>query len=112
MLIEVGEVIHVLMRRYFDGQPKRHFLGKITQIEGMCVRARGYTFMTGTSEPGFRKQDTIGERLISLHDDSTIVTVMPSGFDVERATYSMRSGFVVVTDGKHEAELDETAGLR
>jgi len=45
MIINKGEKLHVMRRRGFDGDLRRHFAGIVTESEDTTVRLQGYAFI-------------------------------------------------------------------
>lgn len=45
MIVNRGEIVHVVTRRLFDGDLRRHFVGKVEEAEGCVARLKGYTFV-------------------------------------------------------------------
>lgn len=51
-VLEVGEPVHIITRRLFDGDVRRHFTGRVTAAANDLVRAEGWVFVfnRGTNE--------------------------------------------------------------
>ena len=45
MVVEKGEKIHVMIRRKFETDLRRHFIGEITAVSGTLVRVEGYSYL-------------------------------------------------------------------
>ena len=53
MIISVGEKLHIILRRQFEGDVRRHFLGTVEAHEGAVIRAKGYTFIYNRAKTRF-----------------------------------------------------------
>ncbi len=100
--VAVGEIVHVIARRSFDGDLRRHFVGRIVAAEGLSVRLEGYVFAFDISHKElFVKLDEERTRILNLGDSGLIVNVLPRETDVEKVHYVQEAdGKLVVTDGK------------
>ena len=45
MIVKPGDKIHVMSRRNFDNDLRRHFVGEVTQASDVAVLATGYVFV-------------------------------------------------------------------
>jgi hypothetical protein len=52
MVLKVGEKIHVIVRRRWEDDLRRHFVGEVTEATENVARAKGYVFVfhSGTNE--------------------------------------------------------------
>lgn len=106
MILEIGEKIHVMVRRNFETDLRRHFIGEVTAISGLMVRVEGnvYVLNMGTSEYIQRPSKRV--RLFGLADSGNIINVLPSESDLANAVYTYtKDGRLVVTD-KQTFSLD------
>ena len=44
-VLEVGDKLHIITRRRFEGDLLRHFAGEVTGISGDLQEVQGYTFV-------------------------------------------------------------------
>ena len=98
-LIDVGEKIHIITRRIFDGDLRRHFSGTVRAIDGATVRAQGYTFVFNANANEYRRRPEVRTRIFGLSDAQLIVNVIHPETILENMVYVVRNDRLVVTDG-------------
>ena len=102
MILEVGEKIHVMIRRRFENDLRRHFVGEITEVGENVVRVEGYTFVLDTVTKQYTRRPELRTRIISLTDSGNIINVIPAATKLEAVTYKMsEDNRLIVTDGEH-----------
>ena len=112
-LLEVGETIHVVERRAFEGDVRRHFLGTVEAVTAEAARVTGYAFVFDPATATFRKKPERRTRLLAVTDARLLINMLPADFDVENADYGWGGqGFMVLSDGKHSFDVTEFAGPR
>lgn len=101
MILEQVEKVHVIMRRNFESDIRRHFIGEIVAANDTLARVVGYTFvLDGTSGQFVRRREK-RIRIIGLSDPGNIINVLPMEADIENSQYTLSpEGKLVVTDGK------------
>ncbi|HLC03620.1 MAG TPA: hypothetical protein VJK02_11330 [Anaerolineales bacterium] len=45
MVITVGEEVHIITRRLFENDLRRHFAGLVEEVSRSLLRARGHVFV-------------------------------------------------------------------
>lgn len=55
MIITQGEKFHVVMRRTYENQVRRHFIGQVDVAVDAVVRATGYVFIYDESKAQYIK---------------------------------------------------------
>lgn len=101
MIIKTGEKLHVITRRLFDGDVRRHFSGVVTEVEGALVRLEGYVFVFEGGTNSWIKRPEKRTRILSVGDSGHIVKVMPQNVDLEALTYKLSPAkHMCVTDEK------------
>jgi hypothetical protein len=106
MTIRGGEKFHMVERRRFDSDVRRHFVGVVEDVSEGTVRARGFAFVFDTGSGGFVKKNEWRTRIISLLDADNVINVLPDSFEPEHARYTLDSDRrLVLTDGK-DLQLD------
>ncbi len=107
-VIEVGEKIHVVMRRHFKEDIRRHFAGTVTVTSGELIRAQGYTFICSPVGLEVRRLTGLRTRVFGLHDSGYIVNVLPPEVAIDRLHYEAKGGTLVITDGAgYSLEVNE-----
>ena len=87
MLIKSGEKIHVIMRRAFETQVRRHFVGEVVAAEGAQARITGYVFIYDERSAHYVRKNSKRTTIIDLASSGYIVNVIPPTVDIESARY-------------------------
>ncbi|MBU0533191.1 MAG: hypothetical protein KJ887_00120 [Candidatus Omnitrophica bacterium] len=99
-MLEKGEKIHAVERRYFPNDVRRHFCGEVLDSSEHLIRAIGYVWVFNTGTNQFVKKPEKRERILCLGDRLT-VNVIPKGTDINKVTYMYNSkDGHLVTDGQ------------
>ena len=108
MLFEIGEKVHIIERRFFMEDLRRHFVGEIIQCTDHAIRLRGYTCVYDSTQGKFLRKPVQKERVIYLGDRLTI-SIIPKGVDLEDIEYvNLPEKGLVVTDTEQTFTLDVT----
>lgn len=105
MLLDRGEKLHVIQRRLFESDTRRHFVGEVAAVDGPAARVEGYAFVFDAVRGGFERKPEHRVRLVSLSDARLIITVLPRETDIESCRYAQEGNRLVLTDGK-QLKLD------
>ena len=100
VVIEIGEKLHIVTRRNFAEDLRRHFAGTVEAVAGGLVRLHGYTFVFNPNALEYRRRPEVRTRIFNLGDAQLIVNVISSQVQVDELEYRMQDGRLVVTDGK------------
>lgn len=104
-LVEPGEAVHVIERRLFPGDVRRHFVGEIEACTDRALRVRGYLYVYDSGASAFSRKHELRTRLIPL-DNRVIVNVLPGQVSLEEVRYTRDAeGNLTLTDGAN-FELD------
>lgn len=112
MPLSSGARVHVVDRRLFDGDVRRHFVGQVEAVANSVARVRGYTFV---HEPGVgeyvrsRNEQT---RLVPLTDAMLVIRVLPPDARIADVEYRTEEDRMIVTDGTFELEIADFGALR
>jgi hypothetical protein len=99
MLLRKGEKIHVIERRRFDTDLRRHLIGEIAEVAESGVRVAGYTFVFDPGRNEYLRKPEFRTRIISLFDAANIINVLPENSKIEKAVYTVsKENQLVVTD--------------
>ncbi|MBI3413747.1 MAG: hypothetical protein HY043_00275 [Verrucomicrobia bacterium] len=109
MLLLKGEKIHVVHRRLFEKDIRKHFVGEVEDYEDGLVRATGYVFMIDDPrENVFRKRAELRTRIFSLHGGNIILNVIPPTVELAKVRYESHGHCFRVTDGSEwQLEIKE-----
>ena len=99
-ILSPGDKIHVMYRRRFEKDVRRHFVGEVEGFEQGVARASGYVFVIDDmSKHLFVKRPDRRTKLIPIMSGDVIVNVIPETVDVEGVAYELKDRSLVVTDG-------------
>jgi hypothetical protein len=99
MLISKGEKIHVVHRRLFEKDTRKHFVGEVEAFEHGILRAVGNVYVIeDVKENVFRRKPEPRTRIIRV-DGSVFVNVLPTTVNLDKIRYEGRGGNLRVTDG-------------
>lgn len=112
-LLNAGEKVHVIERRMFDGDARRHFVGEVEAASDTAVRVTGYTFVCNPMTGSFDRREPARTRIIPLGASGVVVYVIPEQIEIEAVRYEWGMGNrLVVRAGPWEVYLDEFASAR
>jgi hypothetical protein len=98
-LIQPDECVHVIERRLFPGDVRRHFIGQVEAVSERAIRVRGYLFVYDSSSNAFVKKPEPRTRIFPL-DNRVIVNMLPASLKFENIGYFHDSeGNLSITDG-------------
>jgi hypothetical protein len=99
--LTAGEKIHVITRRLFDTDLRRHFAGVVEAGTGGVARVKGYAFIFDDWADDFKRRPEERIRLFSLIDAGLIINILPDETEISELKYKIsHEGHRVVTDGK------------
>jgi reverse gyrase len=99
-ILSPGEKIHVIHRRYFEKDARRHFVGEVESYEHGIARASGYVFVVDDlNKHMFVKRPDRRTKLIPISSGEVIVNVISETVDLERVAYEIKDRSLRVTDG-------------
>jgi hypothetical protein len=99
-ILQPGEHIHVIHRRRFEKDIRRHFVGTVEAGESGVVRVSGYVFVIESlNQHLFTKRPDRRTKLIPVASGDVIVNVLPKTLDIEQVRYEVGGRNLWVTDG-------------
>jgi hypothetical protein len=99
-VVEIGDKLHIMTRRFFDDDIRRNFVGEMIGLSAHLVELRGYTFIFHSGLNDYRRLPEIRKRLFSLGEAGHVVNKIPRDVDVETVGYRIVDKRLVVSDGK------------
>ena len=113
-MIEAGELLHIVTRRRFEDDIRRHFVGEVENSNETTVRVRGYSFIYDTNRNKFVKCPEFRTRIFSLCDSDNVIHVLDEDVKLGALNYGVSTdGRLVLTDGKEfELEIAELSFMR
>ena len=112
MILEKGEKLHVIHRRHFQEEARRHFIGVVDGYESGVARVTGYIYSVDRAKFSFVKRPELRTRIVSLVSGDLFINVIPSEVDLEKVVYKQEDRVVRVTDGTDwHLDLSEVAWM-
>ncbi len=99
-VLEVGDKVHVVTRRMFAEDVRRHFVGEVAAVSGPLIRAQGYTFVFDSRTSKYQKRPEVRIRLFSIADAGYILNVIPREVDLDLLEYRIVDNRLVITDDR------------
>jgi len=102
MLVKPGEKVHVVTRRRFEDDVRRHFVGEITLIDGTAVRMQGNAFIFDAAKNQFLKKPEERTTIVDLAESGYIVNMIPHDVDIGELVYTLSDRKrLTLTDNKN-----------
>ena len=105
-LLRTGESVHLIERRLFTDDVRRHFAGVVEAMGGGAFRIRGHLFVYDSGSGRFIKQEEPRTRIIAF-DNRVIVNVLPPGVEVGALHYEHDSDGALVCTDSNGYRLDD-----
>jgi hypothetical protein len=99
MVVTAGEYVHIIERRRFESDLRRHFVGVVETVEASSMRVTGYTFVYDPGRTAYVRNRERRTRIIPLVSSGIIINVAPTDTRLEEVRYEDADGRLVVTDG-------------
>ena len=101
MVLEQGNKVHIMVRRQFEKDLRRHFVGEVLEVTGLLARVEGYAFVLETPSNQYVRRPDKRVRIIGLADSGNIIIVLPPEANLEQVKYvRSKDNHLTVTDGK------------
>ena len=101
MILSPGEKIHLIVRRQFENDLRRHFVGEVEAVTEMTVKIDAYMFVFDPTKNEYVKRPEVRTKIVSLVDNGNIITVIPPHVELAALRYEMSANRrLVVTNGK------------
>ncbi|HEY43542.1 MAG TPA: hypothetical protein G4O11_06115 [Anaerolineae bacterium] len=114
MLVSKDEKVHIITRRLFDGDMRRHFVGVVEEVTDEAIRVKGYAYIYDQTSGEFARRKNKRTRIFGLTDSGLIVNVIPQTVDLDDLRYvTDESGNRIIIDGHgFEMNISEFGALR
>jgi hypothetical protein len=101
MIFEPGEKIHVIIRRLFETDLRRHFIGEIVGVSESVVKVKGRAIVLNSATNQYELKPDTRVRIVSLIDARNIINIIPREAKIEDTKYVLtHERRLVVTDGE------------
>jgi hypothetical protein len=101
MIINIGEKLHIVIRRNFEGDLRRHFVGEVEAFTGPVVRLLGYTIIFDKTKNVFVKSRGVRLTIMDLAESGYIVNFIPENVEIADLIYQYdNEKKLIMTDEK------------
>ena len=109
MILNNGDKLHVVIRRNFETEPRRHFIGEVKALSGSIVKLVGHTILFDKTKNMFVKNRGLRSTIMDLAESGYIVNFIPEFVDIGDLKYQYdNEKKLVMTDGKsYELDINE-----
>ena len=98
--VSVGDKFHIITRRLFVDDVRRHFAGEVLGMSDGLYELQGYTFVFQSDTNEYRKRSDIRTRIFALSDAHYIVNKLPPEVEIASLEYRTIQDHLVVTDSR------------
>ena len=91
MIIKTGEKLHIVIRRLFETDIRRHFIGVVVEAAGSTVRLQGYAVILDKNSNQFVRKPELRTTVMDLAESGYFVNVLPPEIDISNLTYTYSS---------------------
>ncbi len=99
MVVRLGDKLHVIARRLFEGDLRRHFAGEIKEVSGDLALLEGHVFIFNPNTNEYQRMPEIRQRVIGLSSAGLIINVLPRELVIADLAYRMnKENRLVLTD--------------
>ncbi|MCJ7779975.1 MAG: hypothetical protein MUQ27_04050 [Acidimicrobiia bacterium] len=113
MLVDIGDKVHVIERRMFDSDVRRHFFGAVERVEASAIRITGYVYVYDSSSSTYVRGKESRTRVIPLAANGFVINVAPRETNLDDVRYVEQNGRLTITDGGSFAlDINEFGRLR
>jgi hypothetical protein len=106
MILKQGEKVHVITRRYFNGDLRRHFIGEVVDCTDYLAKIKAFAFVFDTSTGQYIRKSSFRERIISLVDSNNIIVLLPDSIHIEKVRYAYDSKNRLIITDKKDFQMD------
>ena len=101
MIAKPGENIHVITRRNFEGELRRHFVGKIIEMFETTARIEGHLYIFNSVDSQFVRIPKERTTIVDLAESGYIVTIIPPEVVIDHLRYELSDqGKLIATDNQ------------
>ena len=113
MILEQGEKVHIIERRYFADDIRRHVAGEVLKCTEHAIRLKGYVWVFDSPNGRFVRKPEKRERIVCM-GDRLIINVLPPEADLEAAQYvaDPQKGLQVTDEKSFFLEITEFTAMR
>jgi hypothetical protein len=102
MIVSKGEKLHIVYRRHFDSEMRRHFIGEIIEAKDAVVRLKGNAIIYDNSKNAYAKKPETRTTIIDLAASGYIVNIIDIDVDINELHYVYDNNKrLILTDDKN-----------
>jgi len=111
--LKPGTKVHIITRRLFEEDLRRHFVGSITGGSGNYHQVQGYAFIFQPGKNEWQRRPELRTRIFSLSSSGLIVNVIPDDIDTAALVYAVVGNRLVLTDNaRFSLDINEFGASR
>jgi hypothetical protein len=100
VIFDIGQKVHIIERRYFNEDLRRHFVGAVVKSTENAIWVNGHAWIFDTMKGEFVQRPEKRERVI-YPSDRSIINIISKEVDLDEIKYVTKPEIgLVVTDGK------------
>ena len=113
MILEQGEKVHIIERRHFTDDIRRHLVGEVIRCSEQAIRLKGYVWVFDVGHGQFVRKPEKRDRIVCMGDRLTI-NVLPPEADLDATKYisDPRKGLLVTDERSFFLEVTEFTAMR
>ena len=112
MILDIGEKVYIIERRYFPEDLRRHFIGEVIRCTEGRIRIKGHAWVFDSLKGQFTQRPEEREIVVHLGERITI-NVIPSQVNLSEVKYAATQKGQSITDGKKlSLDISEFMGVR
>ena len=113
-LLKVGEKVHIVTRRLFENDLRRHFAGEVAAVTDRGALVVGYAFVFDVSRNEYVRKPGPRTRVFGILEAEHIINVLPPMTDIAALHYEHKGdrGLVVTDDRNFFLDVNEFGANR
>ncbi|MBT8340031.1 MAG: hypothetical protein KJP07_08460 [Desulfatitalea sp.] len=114
MIIEISEKVHIVVRRTFETDLRRHFIGEVKAVNHSIARIEGYFMVFDKSKNTFIKKPSLRDTIMDLSSCGYWVNIIPRNIDINelKYVYSSNNQLILTDENAFKLDINEFGALR
>ena len=101
MILEPGDKLHIIIRRNFEADLRRHFIGEVVSAVECAATVKGHAVVFNSVTNHYELKSDTRTRIVSLTDASNIINIIPRNTNIEKVKYALSADKrLIITDGE------------
>lgn len=106
MVLKIGEKLHIITRRQFDGDVRRHFIGTVKEASETIARLEGKIFILDPVLNEFIPINEKREKIIRIGESGFVINIIPPNVNLDEIEYVFTEDHKMVVTDKKEFSMD------